>query len=59
MTSERVPHAAPAKRHRDLARDAAASAHGFETLRFDYAMVIHNWPAVLAAIRAAILRTRP
>ncbi|MDQ4214292.1 type IV toxin-antitoxin system AbiEi family antitoxin domain-containing protein [Microbacterium capsulatum] len=45
-------------RHRDLQRDAAASRHGYETLRFDYAMIIHDWDTVLAAILAALARAR-
>lgn len=49
-------HAAPNKRHKDLVRDAAASQLGFETLRFDYAQIIHDWPTVQAAIAAALLR---
>lgn len=44
-------------RHKDLMRDAAASAHGYETLRFDYAQVIHGWPQVQAAIVHALRRT--
>lgn len=47
-----------AKRHADLRRDAAASALGYETLRFDYAMIVHDWPAVLAAILPALGRAR-
>lgn len=40
------------KRHKDLVRDAAAAALGFETLRFDYALIVHEWPMVEAAILA-------
>lgn len=47
-----------AKRHADLQRDAAASALGYETLRFDYAMIVHDWPAVVAAILPALGRAR-
>ncbi|WP_435743101.1 DUF559 domain-containing protein [Microbacterium sp. PMB16] len=47
-----------AKRHADLMRDAAASALGYETLRFDYAMVVHDWPTVVAAILPALGRAR-
>lgn len=43
-------------RHKDLVRDAAASALGYETLRFDYAQVIHGWPQVQAAVLAAMSR---
>lgn len=47
-----------AKRHADLKRDAAASALGYETLRFDYAMIVHDWPTVVAAILPALGRSR-
>ena len=43
-------------RHRDLARDAVASRLGYETLRFDYAQVVHDWPTVQAAIVGALDR---
>lgn len=49
-------HADPAARIKDLRRDAAASALGFETLRFTYAMIVHDWPAVEAAILGAMTR---
>lgn len=45
-------------RHRDLVRDAVASRLGYESLRFDYALIIHEWPVVLAAIEAALARGR-
>lgn len=51
-------HASGEHRHRDLTRDAAASALGYETLRFDYAQVIHDWPSVQAAVLAALTRLR-
>lgn len=54
----REHHGAPAMRHRDLARDAAASRLGYETLRFDYAQVVHDWPTVQAAIEGALRRAR-
>jgi very-short-patch-repair endonuclease len=54
----RENHDGSAERHRDLSRDAAASRLGIETLRFDYAQVIHDWPAVQAAVLAAVERTR-
>ena len=44
------------RRHQDLMRDAAASALGYETLRFDYAMIIHDWERVVAAILPALVR---
>ncbi|OAN33649.1 type IV toxin-antitoxin system AbiEi family antitoxin domain-containing protein [Microbacterium sp. H83] len=53
----RENHAGRDHRHRDLVRDAAASARGYETLRFDYAQVIHDWPTVQAAIEKALLRS--
>lgn len=45
-------------RHADRVRDAAASVLGYETLRFDYAQIVHDWPAVEAAVLAAIERLR-
>lgn len=45
-----------ASRHRDLMRDAVAMALGFSCLRFDYAMIVHQWPVVEAAILAAVGR---
>ncbi|MGH3703635.1 MAG: DUF559 domain-containing protein [Agromyces sp.] len=47
-----------ASRHKDLVRDAVASTFGLEALRFDYAMVVHDWPLVEAAILAALGRNR-
>lgn len=44
------------RRHADLMRDAAASALGYETLRFDYRMLVHDWPTVVAAILPALSR---
>ncbi|MFT4235185.1 MAG: type IV toxin-antitoxin system AbiEi family antitoxin domain-containing protein [Microbacterium sp.] len=43
---------------RDRVRDAAASAQGYETLRFSYAQVIHDWMSVQAAVLAALSRVR-
>ncbi len=43
-------------RHKDLLRDAVAAGHGFDTLRFDYEMVVHDWPVVEAAILAKLAR---
>ncbi|MFF7293432.1 DUF559 domain-containing protein [Microbacterium sp. NPDC008134] len=43
-------------RHRDLRRDAVASTLGYESLRFDYAMIVHEWPVVSAAIISALVR---
>jgi very-short-patch-repair endonuclease len=44
------------QRHRDLERDAVAMAQGFLTLRFDTAMILHDWITVETAIRAAMAR---
>ncbi|GAB3601142.1 endonuclease domain-containing protein [Microbacterium tumbae] len=49
-------HTGAAKRHRDLMRDAAASALGYETLRFSYGQIVHDWPTVQAAILGAMAR---
>ncbi len=53
----RLNHDGASHRHKDLMRDARAAALGYETLRFDYAMIVHDWPTVLAAIegRLAVL----
>lgn len=42
------------RRHKDLVRDANAAALGYETLRFDYALIVHDWPTVEAAILAKV-----
>lgn len=49
-------HEAPAHRHRDLVRDANAAAWGHTTLRFDYAMIIHDWDLVERAISSTMSR---
>jgi very-short-patch-repair endonuclease len=56
----RENHDGFSKRHKDLVRDARAAAAGYETLRFDYALVIHDWPTVEKAImaRREIIRRR-
>ena len=51
-------HGSSTKRHADRVRDAAASDLGYETLRFDYAQIVHDWPKVQAAIIAALRRLR-
>jgi very-short-patch-repair endonuclease len=43
-------------RHKDLLRDAVAASHGFDTLRFDYAMVVHEWEVVEQAILGKLVR---
>ena len=49
-------HGASTLRHRDRVRDAAASHLGYETLRFDYAQIVHEWPTVQRAIIGALQR---
>lgn len=51
-------HDGTTMRHKDLVRDAAASRLGYETLRFDYAQIVHDWPTVQSAILAALRRAR-
>lgn len=43
-------------RHKDLVRDAHAAAWGYVSLRFDYAMVVHDWPTVELAILGLVDR---
>jgi very-short-patch-repair endonuclease len=43
-------HAGPDHRHKDLVRDANAAMWGYSTLRFDYALVVHDWDLVERAI---------
>lgn len=50
----RENHERETARHKDLLRDAAAASRGYETLRFDYAMIVHDWPKVEAAILAKV-----
>nr|WP_243847454.1 DUF559 domain-containing protein [Microbacterium ulmi] len=47
-----------AGRHRDLVRDAVAMSLGFITLRFDYAMIVHEWELVELAVVGALARNR-
>lgn len=54
----RENHATVEHRHRDLRRDANAAAWGYVTLRFDYAMVVHDWETVELAILACVDRDR-
>lgn len=49
-------HDGASLRHKDLVRDAAASRAGYETLRFDYAQIVHDWPQVRGAVLAALRR---
>ncbi len=57
-TDGKENHATESKRHKDLVRDAAASALGYETLRFDYAQIVYDWPTVQRSILAALARLR-
>jgi very-short-patch-repair endonuclease len=43
-------HDGESHRHKDLVRDAHAAAWGYVTLRFDYALVVHDWRTVELAI---------
>lgn len=51
-------HDGETMRHKDLVRDAAASALGYETLRFDYAQILYDWPTVQSAVLGALHRMR-
>ncbi len=51
-------HGLDDSRHRDLCRDANAAIWDYATLRFDYAMVMHDWDLVEAAIRAQVTAGR-
>jgi len=42
------------RRHKDLLRDAIAASRGYRTLRFDYDLIVDNWPVVETAILAAL-----
>ncbi len=55
-TDGKENHEEESLRHRDLVRDATAAAWGHATLRFDYAMVIHDWDVVERAIVATMAR---
>lgn len=57
-TDGKENHDGASHRHRDLMRDAIASRLGYESLRFDYAQVVHDWPTVQAAILGALERAR-
>ncbi|MBO0979959.1 DUF559 domain-containing protein [Microbacterium sp. SD291] len=52
----RENHEREKERAKDLYRDAAAAAAGYMTLRFTYAMIVHNWQVVENAILGAIAR---
>lgn len=52
----RENHDGPSLRHKDLMRDAVASALGYETLRFDYEQILHEWEIVQRSVLAALGR---
>lgn len=54
----RENHEAPELRHKDLVRDAHAAMWGYTSLRFDYAMIVHDWDLVERAILARLRRSR-
>lgn len=47
-------HSSAADRGRDMAHDRELSLRGFTVLRFTYAQIVHDWPAVERAIARAI-----
>lgn len=57
-TDGRQNHSSDEHRHRDLVRDAASTSWGHVTLRFDYALVMHDWDLVERAI-VAVMPLRP
>lgn len=52
----RINHESAALRHKDLVRDANSASWGYATLRFDYAMIIHDWDLVERAIASTVSR---
>ena len=51
----RENHDGASMRHKDLvARCCRGCSPGYETLRFDYALVMHDWPTVEQAIVTAV-----
>ncbi len=51
-------HADAEHRHKDLRRDANAAIWGYLTLRFDYALIVHDWDLVERAIMAHVAAGR-
>ena len=47
-------HSSSAQRSRDIAHDAELRLRGYTVLRFSYAQVVHDWPAVQTRIRRAL-----
>lgn len=54
----RENHDGDSHRHKDLVRDAQAAIWGHPTLRFDYALTVHDWETAEAAI-VAVMSRRP
>ncbi|MFB8187751.1 DUF559 domain-containing protein [Microbacterium sp. NPDC055988] len=54
----RANHDPRSLRHKDLVRDANAAAWGHATLRFDYAMIVHDWDLVERAIVETLRQRR-
>jgi very-short-patch-repair endonuclease len=54
----RLNHGGADAGHWDLTRDASAASWDYTTLRFDYAMVVHDWESVEAAILAQVAAGR-
>lgn len=57
-TDGKANHDGESHRHRDLVRDANAASWGHLSLRFDYAMVVHDWDLVERAL-VAVMALRP
>jgi very-short-patch-repair endonuclease len=51
-------HDGSSPRHRDLVRDANSAAWGHVSLRFDYALIVHDWDLAERAI-VSTMRLRP
>lgn len=49
-------HERERERAKDLRRDARAAAQGYVTLRFSYALIVHDWVTVEAAILGMMTR---
>ncbi|MFE1645807.1 endonuclease domain-containing protein [Microbacterium sp. P01] len=47
-------HSSSAQRAKDIAHDAELRLRGYTVLRFSYAQIVHNWPAVEAVVRRAV-----
>lgn len=47
-------HSSSAQRTRDIAHDAELRLRGYTVLRFSYAQIVRDWPAMEATIRRAL-----